>query len=89
MAQRTPSSEDDGEDPTCWRSTNPEVAGLITLDRFGGQRMIMFLNNAEYLNITKAGKEASMARIIGALKSGASKASTEFPKHRSAAATSV
>jgi hypothetical protein len=63
-------------------STRPLVAGLRILDSFGGQFMIMFLYISECLKRTNTGREASIASIMGALKPGASIASTEDPKQR-------
>lgn len=52
----------------------------MILDNFGGHFKIMFLNKSEYLKRRKTGIDASMARRIGALKSGASTASIGLPK---------
>lgn len=71
-----------GERYTCCRSTSPAVAGLMILEMLGGHFTIMFLYRSEYLKRTKMGSDASMASRIGALKSGASTASTDFPKQK-------
>lgn len=44
--------------------------------------MIIFLYISECLKRTKTGSEASIATIMGALKSGSLMASTDLPKHK-------
>ena len=54
----------------------------MILDNLGGHFSIMFLNKSEYLNITKAGDDASIAITMGAWKSGSSTAWIGFPKQK-------
>ena len=64
------------------KSTSPDVGGLKIRDRFGGQPRIIFLYHSICLNLAKTGREASIAMIIGALKSADSIAPADSPQAR-------
>jgi hypothetical protein len=51
---------------TSCKSTSPEVAGLMILERLGGQFVMAAFRSDECLKPTKIGKDESIALMIGA-----------------------